>query len=261
MQQFTPQGQKLIQDLAQRYGVSTDAVVTMLQALIKGHGTMAQFNHPEFAGSGQWMQGGMTMVGDMFNHGLKATVDGLCNELSNLLANQPLFAAPGSSQLPSQGGEYNDASLFVSPTQAFNQWWPSELGTPSSTGAQNNVRYAVFPASRRLAVEANGHLTIYDSVDHQIGGVAQQQGGGASVTFTSQYGVVRCTELPVVSVDGMAPQAHAATRSTAPPADAAGVAAESDIFAKIERLAELKRKGMLTDEEFSAKKQDLLSKL
>jgi hypothetical protein len=38
---------------------------------------MAQFNHPEFAGSGQWMQGGMLMLGDMFNHALKGRVDAL----------------------------------------------------------------------------------------------------------------------------------------------------------------------------------------
>ena len=39
------------------------------------------------------MQGGMTMVGDMFNHGLKAKVDNLCTELSRLLAQQP-FVPP-----------------------------------------------------------------------------------------------------------------------------------------------------------------------
>jgi hypothetical protein len=46
-----------------------------------GGGTLAQFNcnHPELGGNGQWMSGGMTMVGDMFNYGLKATVSGLCS--------------------------------------------------------------------------------------------------------------------------------------------------------------------------------------
>ena len=50
---------------------------------------MAQFTHPELGGSGQWMQGGMTMVGDMFNNALKAQVDGLCAELSRFLAQHP----------------------------------------------------------------------------------------------------------------------------------------------------------------------------
>ena len=52
---------------------------------------MAQFNCPELGGSGQWMSGGMAMVGDMFNHGLKNTVDNLCAELSNALVNTQMF--------------------------------------------------------------------------------------------------------------------------------------------------------------------------
>lgn len=32
-------------------------------------------------------------------------------------------------------------------------WWPSELGTPGSTGTQNNLHYACFPAARRLPFE------------------------------------------------------------------------------------------------------------
>jgi hypothetical protein len=40
------------------------------------------------------MRGGMTMVGDMFNHGLKAKVEGkvegLCSELSQLLTQEVL---------------------------------------------------------------------------------------------------------------------------------------------------------------------------
>jgi hypothetical protein len=50
--------------------------MTLLQALVNSNGTMAQFNHWELGGGGQWMRGGMTMVGDMFNYGLKSKVDG-----------------------------------------------------------------------------------------------------------------------------------------------------------------------------------------
>jgi hypothetical protein len=55
---------------------------------------MAQFDHRELGGAGQWMPGGMTMVGDMFNHGLKAKVDGLCSELSQILAVHPFVPFP-----------------------------------------------------------------------------------------------------------------------------------------------------------------------
>src|ERR1700724_227089 len=92
--QLTPEGDQAIQDLAQRYGVSIDAVKTLLFAVSAGGGTLAQFYHPELGGNGQWMSGGMTMVGDMFNHGLKAKVDGLCSELSRIVAMQPFVSFP-----------------------------------------------------------------------------------------------------------------------------------------------------------------------
>ena len=94
MPHLTDQGWQKIDELAQRYGVSADAVMTLLQALVNSNGTMAQFNHAELGGGGQWMRGGMTMVGDMFNHGLKSKVDGLCSELSQLLAQQPFVPFP-----------------------------------------------------------------------------------------------------------------------------------------------------------------------
>jgi len=51
-------------------------------------------------------------------------------------------------------------------------------------------------------VELNGHVTVYDSRDHQIGGVSQQQGSGGSLTFTSQHGTVDVSSLPILLVDG-----------------------------------------------------------
>lgn len=80
------------------------------------------------------MRGGMTMVGDMFNHGLKATVDSLCNELSRAFANNQIFQPIKNG---SSGG---------------NNWWPGDLGSLSSTGAQKGIRYAVSPSSFRLVV-------------------------------------------------------------------------------------------------------------
>ena len=295
MQQLTTQGQDIINDLAQRYGVSNDAVMCMLDAVINGNGTMAQFSHPDFGGSGQWMQGGMTMVGDMFNYGLKSTVDGLCAELSNLIANQqPALFMPMSSQSQSQGGqgqqqggynqqqggEYGQVSLFIPNSGGSGNWWPSDLGIASSTGAQNNIRYAYFPSSCRLAVEINGHVTVYNTLDHQIGGVSQQQGNDASLTFTSQYGLVWVENLPVISIDGVAPQqpvdaiqpepvaqpepfvqAEPIMQSTAGGEYDHVQVPEGDIFSIIEKLAALKEKGILTEEEFTTKKTELLNKL
>ena len=91
MAKLTPEGEKIVAALAERYAIGVDAVKMMLDAVSKGGGSMAQFNLPEFGGSGQWMRGGMTMVGDMFNNSMKATVDNLCNDLSKALENQPKF--------------------------------------------------------------------------------------------------------------------------------------------------------------------------
>jgi hypothetical protein len=132
---------------------------------------------------------------------------------------------------------------------------------PSSTGAQNNIRYAFFPAPRRLVIDINGHVTVYDTLDHQISGVSQQQSAGASLTFTSQCGVVPLGSLPVVSVDGVpqveprVAQKHESELSV--PAEQA----QEDIIAKIERLAELKNKGILSEEEFASTKAELLKRL
>ena len=152
-------------------------------------------------------------------------------------------------------------SLFVpaAPGSSGN-WWPADLGFPSGSGSQNNIRYAYFANARRLAVEINGHVTVYDTLDHQIGGVSQQQGSGGSLTFTSQYGTVPVASLPVVSIDGVVQNAPAQTETPAEPLPRRP-AQETDIYAKIEQLAELERKGILSQEEFAAKKSELLGRL
>src|SRR5271165_6965937 len=103
MQNLTPEGLRMVAGAAERHGVSLDAALALLGALAEGNGRQAQFNHPDFGGMGQWSQGGMIMVGDMFNHGLKARVDALCNELAGLLRSQP-HAEGGQIQSQSQGG-------------------------------------------------------------------------------------------------------------------------------------------------------------
>jgi hypothetical protein len=282
MQPLTPQGQKIIETLAQRYGVSTGAVMAMLHALVEGSGTMAQFSHPEFGGMVQWTQGGMTMVGDMFNHALKAKVDGLCSELAGLLASEPALTRRSSHQSQSrrQGGRNGsgEASLFVSggPRGA---WWPAELGAPAATGSQNDIRYAYFPAPRRLVLEIHGEVSVYDTEDHHITGVSQQQSADASLTFVSQGGLVRVADLRVVSIHRGGETAEPATFAAKDTNDIAGedvtdaasgprrpmpaheTAPSDDIFFKIERLADLLKKGILSEEEFAAKKAELLSRL
>ncbi len=74
-------------------------------------------------------------------------------------------------------------------------WWPEDLGQPNASGAQNGMRYAYFGETHRLAIERGGKLEIYDSGDHRISGVAQQQSTNQSLAFSSQKGDVNIEEL------------------------------------------------------------------
>jgi hypothetical protein len=83
----------------------------------------------------------------------------------------------------------------MQPMAGLQPFWPEELGTPSTSGSQNGLRYAFFPEKKRLLVETNGKLVTYDSGNHSIGGVAQQHSHTRSVTFTSQNGTVDLSDL------------------------------------------------------------------
>jgi hypothetical protein len=281
-----PEAENAIADIAQRHGLSREAVLAMLFALHVGGGTMAQFSIPELGGSGQWMQGGMTMVGgNMFDNALKARVDALCIELAQLLAT---------------------TSVFPPSTFTSANWWPANLGVPSAAGGQNNVRYAIFPSTRRLAIQINGGTKVFDTGEHHIGGVQQQQQGGGygSVSFTSQFGTFdvsslaelgtqRVAETPAAAPapqhqsqyqsDRPAPKHQAQYQSDRPaaqhqsqyqsgapqfapqtqaPQPVSGASGDAEaIVAAIESLAGLHQRGILSDEEFAAKKAELLGRL
>lgn len=288
----------------------------MLIAVHNGGGTMAQFNHSEFGGAGQWMMGGMTMVSDLFNNALKNCVNNLCSDIAGKLSEHQLVMPSGSFQSQSQsGGSDNQRqtngmmgsgnTLFVPDPNEL--WWPSALGTPSATGQQNSTKYAYFGDRRRLAVQTGGGCWVYDTGEHQIGGFSQQQGSGGSITLTSQFGIVELSKLPVIwrgqgeyndnpprnepaynssssnSQSSNSATANAASMSSAPvdmpPADMSNSAGQgqfaasnstgqssnhsgsSDVLDLLERLANLKERGLLDDQEFASKKSELLNRL
>lgn len=277
MRQLSQAGLQALNDIAQRHGFSFDAVASMLESVIAGNGSMAQFNHSEFSGSGQWMRGGMTMVSDMFNNHLKSRVDGLCSELALLVANQPDLLRQGSFQSQSQGNAQQQqgsrqpagqsaaasttSSLFVPGTSA--DWWPNDLRWPDSTGAQNGVRYAYFSQAARLVIEVQGHITVYDTLDHRIGGFSQQQGQTGTLSFSSQYGLVDVGSLPIVSGGNSGQNASpAASQPVQKPTDDKRAAdMGQDVFALLQKLADLRAGGVITDEEFAAKKAELLNRI
>ena len=195
MKTLSPSGEKTIDEIARRHGFSREAVVSLFDSLVRGNGTMAQFDHPELGGAGQWMGGGMIMVSDMFNNALKRRIGDLAPELAQLVTSETGATGEGHGRTV-----HERVSLFVPPASGgASDWWPAGLGAPTSTGAQNDVRYAYFAGARRLAIELHGRLTVYDTLDHELGSFSQQQSRGGSLTFESQHGLIDLADLPVVS--------------------------------------------------------------
>lgn len=258
------------QAIAERHGVSVEAVQHLVRALETGHGNMAQFDHPEFGGLGQWSRGGMIMVGRMNDHALKARVDALCTEIAATLPLPETHGVPGAGN-----------------------WWPEGLGVPSSVGAQNGTRYAFFPASRRLAVETRGQIDLYDLGDREVTGIGQQQGGDGTFRFSGPAGSFALEDLMPLDPEPTTAAADPAEVDTAVAAVQAGHGTEiggparevaldtgsrpeaapdrrpaphpttdaGEVLSILERLADLHRKDVLTDAEFSAKKAELLARL
>src|SRR3984957_9362663 len=178
----------LIDRMAQKHSVSSAAVTTVLGALRRGGGRMAQFSHADFGGMSQWSPG-MSMVGEMFNTQLKAKLDALCSDLAT-----HLDASGAADGMRSAADEVSYRS-----TSGSADWWPAGLGWPGAVGAQNDLRYAVFPEARRLVIDDKGIVSVYDTGHHRIFGVAQAQSGDRTLSFTSQDGLVRVADLPRVA--------------------------------------------------------------
>ena len=179
---------KFVERLAKRHSLAPAAVQVVLVALRRGGGRMAQFSHADFGGMSQWSPG-MSMVGDMFNSQLKSKLDALCTDIAaHLDASEAVSGA-----VTSKPDEVSYRSEAASPG-----WWPSDLGHPAAVGGQNDLRYAIFPETRRLVIEDRGTIFTYDTGNHQIFGVSQTQSSDRTLSFTSQSGLVKVTDLTKV---------------------------------------------------------------
>ncbi|MEE7466521.1 hypothetical protein MOF8_06185 [Methylobacterium oryzae] len=213
-----------LQAVAERHGVSLDAVRHLIRALERGHGTMAQFDHPDLGGMGQWFSGGMVMVGRMFDDALKARVDALCTELAGALpAGGFSEAAPTSVNGPPTLGTPTGAlsgrnANTAAPVRPMRPRQKARSGTrarrmgrvPTSgeagtahNGAQDGLRYAYFPDRRRLAVDAGSGVALYDTGEHRITGVSQANG---SLGFTGPAGAVALDRLRRIEAEVAAPR-------------------------------------------------------
>jgi hypothetical protein len=85
-------------------------------------------------------------------------LDALCSDIS-----AHLDAAPVNVRSRSGADEVSYRSASES-----RDCWPTEMGKPGAVGAQNDLRYAFFPDSRRLVIDDQGMISVYDTGNHLI---------------------------------------------------------------------------------------------
>jgi hypothetical protein len=148
---------KEVKALAKKYGLSETTVETLWNGLSQTGGNQVQFNINELGGMGQW-QGGMVMIGDMFNNYLKNQVNNLCYELVELIRNTPI----------------KDEKTVDSPT---------------FKGGQNDMNYAYYANQNRLEISIDGKKSKYDTTGYVLVGAQQQQSNSKQdLSFQDQSG-------------------------------------------------------------------------
>ena len=103
----------------------------------------------------------------------------------------------------------------------------------------------------------------YQTAQAIPGMVASGSGGGSGIAGDAMglgAGVALGQVLAQNLAQGLNPAAHAPAAAGAAPAAAVGIKPD-EVMATLEKLADLKAKGILTDEEFATKKAELLKKL
>ena len=78
-------------------------------------------------------------------------------------------------------------------------WPPPQLRRPTSSGTHGNVKFAFFADKKRLLIETDGALQIFDSGAHQIREVDEPGGERPTVEFISQNGRHPICELRLLS--------------------------------------------------------------
>jgi len=105
----------------------------------------------------------------------------------------------------------------------------------------------------------NGKVTVCDTLDHQISGFLTAAVGARPSHLRASTAWLLVASLAVGLGRGVLQPASSTVPARA--RHTQSVAREAELFATIEKLAQLHAKGILSDEEFAAKKAELLSRL
>ena len=111
-------------------------------------------------------------------------MNNLCDELSSLLSGEALFNQP-----PAQRALWQHGPQLVAP----------ELGNPSSSGGQNDARYAYFrtPAARDLSERAHA---VYDTLEIRSAAARNSRAVTRVRSPSSQLGTFTVESLPLAWV-------------------------------------------------------------
>jgi hypothetical protein len=175
---------QVVSDVAQRHGFSVAGVTAMVQAVAAARGDLVRFRHEDFGGHGQWMEGGSITLADRFDPALRHRVATLCAELAAVLRDD----AQAASEL-----------FVVHAAEPAAHWWPAELGEPNCAGVCEGMRYAWFANAHRMVIERDGERSVYDTLDHYLGGCAPTGSEGGGLNFISQRGMLDVTRLPLIA--------------------------------------------------------------
>ncbi len=169
-----------LEQAAQRYDFSNNAVDQIWQGLLHSKGRQVQFNSPEFGGQGQW-QNGMLMISDWNNHILKTRLLGLINELAPLASSADVTYEPllSASSVPGQVPSSN-------PTNVTNvDEEPEKTPMGGWQGTQNGISYVFYPEQSLLVLNSGER---YSTAPYFVLGLGQnqQQGRNTLVLLTDQ---------------------------------------------------------------------------
>ena len=64
------------------------------------------------------------------------------------------------------------------------------LRSSVGSGLRVSICNAFFPEAKRLVIDEGGRVATYDTGEHVLSGVSQQQGGTQTITFSSAKGPV-----------------------------------------------------------------------
>lgn len=164
-------------DIAARHNLSPAAVEALAQALSRGGGMEAQFNHPDLGGKGHWIPGDIA-IEDANNRVLKNRISRVCEELA---------------------ARYRTVSVPAVTTRQ-SRWWDAAYGRADLSGEIAGVRYAFFRATRRLLVQREDTIQIYDTGDHTLIALLTDSSEAAeSLVFETEGGSVQVRDLSPVS--------------------------------------------------------------